>query len=295
MTSEQDVQWGLTVNSVGFQHIAQGEDYPPQGHPTRYLFKTDKGRILDEYQLLYITRGKGRFCSAQTQKCAVSEGNMFLLFPGEWHSYKPDSGIGWDEYWIGFNGKNMDLKVQSAFFDKEQPILDVGIQNNLVSMYLQAIEVAQKQSSGFQQMLAGIVDYLLGYAYTTHRTSSFEEMKVIKQINRSKLMMLENISENLSPQLIAQNLNVSYSWFRKMFKQYTGFSPMQYIIEMRIQKSKELLTNTELSNIEISYKLGFDNPNYFCTTFKKKTNLTPMKYRLMTQGKYKEQNADQNI
>ena len=47
-----DQTWGLYINSVGRQDIAENEEYPPQGHPTRYLFDTRKGRILNDYQLL---------------------------------------------------------------------------------------------------------------------------------------------------------------------------------------------------------------------------------------------------
>lgn len=61
--SPNDQTWGIAINSVGRQKISENEDYPPQGHPTRYLFDTIKGRILQEYQLLYITMGKGVFSS----------------------------------------------------------------------------------------------------------------------------------------------------------------------------------------------------------------------------------------
>ena len=57
--SQTDLKWGMTINSVGFQNIAANMPYPPGNHPSRYLFSTDNGRILNEYQLLYITRGGG--------------------------------------------------------------------------------------------------------------------------------------------------------------------------------------------------------------------------------------------
>lgn len=285
ITNERDIQWGLTVNSVGFQHIEPGDIYPPQNHPTRYLFQTDKGRVLEEYQLLYITQGKGLFMSSKCSNSSINEGNMFLLFPGEWHSYKPDIDTGWDEYWIGFNGENIDKKLQANFFNKQKPVFNVGLRNELVNMYIQAISIAREQEAGFQQQLAGIVDYLLGSAYTYDKSSSFEEMRVTKQMNKAKLIIQENLNTNISPEEISRKLNISYSWFRKIFKQYTGFSPLQYIMEMKIQRSKELLTNSDLSNIEIAYKLGFDNPNYFCTIFKRRTKVTPMKYRAITQGR----------
>ena len=84
-----DLEWGLAVNSVGQQEIAPGADYPPSNHPTRYLFSPSKGRVLSEYQLLYITDGKGTFsCESlgRGREHPLEAGNMFMLFPGEWHT-----------------------------------------------------------------------------------------------------------------------------------------------------------------------------------------------------------------
>ncbi|MBR3596430.1 MAG: AraC family ligand binding domain-containing protein, partial [Clostridia bacterium] len=100
--SSADQIWGLAINSVGRQNISENEEYPPQEHPTRYLFDIRKGRILNEYQLLYITKGKGQFSSGPSGLCHIKEGCMFLLFPGERHTYRPDESTGWNEYWIGF-------------------------------------------------------------------------------------------------------------------------------------------------------------------------------------------------
>ncbi len=285
ITNERDVQWGLTVNSVGYQHIEPDEPYPPRNHPTRYLFSTDKGRVLEEYQLLYITHGSGKFVSSSCKKTDVSEGKMFLLFPHEWHSYQPDKSVGWDEYWIGFKGVNVDNRIGNDFFNRQKPVFNVGIQEDIVQLYKQAIVVAKEQKFGFQQMLAGIVNHLLGYAYSYDKQSSFEEMKATTQINKAKIIILDNLHAHIAPEEIAAKLNMSYSWFRRIFKQYTGFSPSQYIIELRIQRSKELLTNTDMSSQEIAYEAGFENPDYFCTLFKKKTGMNPFKYREFTQGR----------
>ncbi|NDW18976.1 AraC family transcriptional regulator [Dysgonomonas sp. 216] len=285
IANEQDALWGLTVNTVGYQHISSGSSYPPQNHPTRYLFSTEKGRILEEYQLLYITQGKGSFVSESQKSITVKEGNMFLLFPGEWHNYKPDNQTGWAEYWIGFNGINIDNRILNGFFSRQKPVFNVGISEEIVQLYKQAIDTAQAQESGFQQMLAGIVNHLLGYAYVQDKRSVFNEMKVINQINKAKVIMLENFKNNISPEEVANRVNMSYSWFRRIFKQYTGFSPAQYIQELKIQKSKELLTNTMLTSQEIAFEIGFDNSDYFCTTFKRRTGTTPIKYREFTQGK----------
>jgi AraC-like DNA-binding protein len=284
LTTEQDLRWGITVNTVGFQHIEPFQAYPPSNHPTRYLFSADKGRTLDEYQLLYITRGKGEFRSKSCKKLKVEEGNMFLLFPGEWHSYYPDKSTGWDEYWIGFEGGIIDSLIENGFFNQQYPIFSVGINEQIGQIYEWAIVTAKEQQAGFQQMLAGYVNLLIGYAYSYDRQSKFEDMRIVKNINKAKIIIMENLHAKITPQIIAERLNMSYSWFRRIFKQYMSISPAQYIMEIRIQKSKELLTNTNMSGKEISFETGFDSPDYFCTVFRKKTGFSPLEYRAFTQG-----------
>ena len=63
-----------------------------------------------------------------------------------------------------------------------------------------------------------------------------------------------------------------------------SFAPNQYIMELKIKKSKELLTKSQQPVKEIAYAVGFDNLDYFCTFFKNKTNYSPREYRCFTQG-----------
>jgi AraC-like DNA-binding protein len=287
IVNDVDRLWGLTVNSVGFQSVGPGDSYPPGNHPTRYLFSPQKGRILDEYQLLYITRGRGRFSSqtiGRDRKLPLVEGNMFLLFPGEWHNYQPDPSTGWDEYWIGFQGDVIDARVRSGFFDPCRPILSVGISDGLVSLYRRAVNTAVGERAGYQQVLAGIVDLMLGTAYSRDRNYQIGGTEVEDRINRAKIIISEEFSR-IKPQQVADRLNMSYSSFRKIFREYTGFAPMQYIQELKIRNARELLTNTGIPIKEIAFRMGFENHEYFFTAFRKNTGVTPLHYRHMTQGR----------
>jgi AraC-like DNA-binding protein len=284
IVNENDLQWGITCNTVGFQHVASNEPYPPNNHPIRYLFSKEKGRILDEYQLLYITRGKGVFSSDKNKEQPLKEGNMFLLFPNEWHSYFPDNQTGWDEYWIGFKGINIDARVDSGFFNKQKAVFNVGVNDEIALLYEKAIQIAQEQTAGFQQMLAGIVNMLLGIAFSYNKNRSFENSQTSQLISKAKIIMQEKYLVHIQPETISQYLNISYSGFRKVFKEYTGFTPSQYMQELRVRKAKELLTNTEFSIKEIAYMAGFENVEHFFVAFRKKTEMTPGAYRKYTQG-----------
>lgn len=283
MISPEDLLWGLAVNSVGFQEVEAGQPYPPGDHPSRYLFSEEKGRILDEYQLLYITKGQGIFRSASlSHPVPVRSGSMFLLFPGEWHSYRPDQETGWKEYWMGFKGAQMDAWVRDGFFQEEEPVWNVGIRSEIVSLYTEAIDTAREQEALFQQRLGGIVAHLVSLARFYRRNEAFSE--VASQMNRAKILIADQF-RTISPESLAEQLNMGYSNFRRIFREYTGFSPAKYIQEVRLSKVKEAITNTKKPIKQIAYELGFENEDYFFTAFRRLTGMTPVEYREFTGNK----------
>ena len=279
----QDLKWGLAVNSVGCQRICPGEPYPPANHPSRYLFSEERGRILDEYQLLFIAQGSGLFQSATTGRwIPLQAGSMFLLHPGEWHSYRPLPETGWKEYWIGFEGPVIDSRVENGFFSKDKPVLQVGLHDDIIGQYEKAIQVATEQKSGFQPLLGSMVVHLLGLAYFYGRQENFSEVESL--VSRAKILIAEEY-RSIGPEEVAQRLNAGYSNFRRIFKEYTGFSPARYILDVKMSKVKETLTNSKLPVKQIAYEYGFENYDYFFTAFRRLTGRTPREYRAITQGK----------
>ena len=126
LANDRDRLWGLTVSTVGYEEIAPGDPYPTRGHADGYYFNVSRGRILREYQLLYNPEGEGVFQSAHCPPSPIKAGDMFLLFPGEWHTYHPLDSRGWKSYWIGFSGRNVDDRVRAGFLSPEKPVYHVG-------------------------------------------------------------------------------------------------------------------------------------------------------------------------
>jgi len=283
VTSEEDELWGLTVTTVGYQKIAENESYPPKDHPLGYYFNVDKGRILNEYQLLYITDGNGVFTFGNSkQSCFITEGKMFFLMPGVWHTYKPLENSGWNEYWIGFKGKIIQNIVDEGFFINRAPVFNIGLNERIIDLYLKAIEIANEERAGFQQALSGIVMHILGLMYYRDKTRDFEDVELINKINKAKVIMRESIYKNFTAEDISKQLNISYSGFRRAFKEFAGSSPSRYMLELKLNEAKLLLSTTNQPIKEISYGLNFENPDYFFFFFKKRTGLTPLEYRNFT-------------
>lgn len=282
VVNPRDVQWGLTVSTVGYEEIGVADSYPTRGHADGYYFDIEKGRILNEYQLLYITEGEGIFNSAHAKDIPLKAGDLFLLFPGEWHTYHPTGKNGWKSYWVGFKGKNVDDRVKAGFLSVDKPIYHVGFSADIIRLYEEAYKRAQEETPYSQQILAGIVNHLVGLMYALERSMELSKDHTrVDMINLARLRIRESLEADLTIQQIAEDLGVSYSNFRKLFKEFTGISPALYQQDLRLQRAKELLATTSLSIKEIAYRLRFESPDYFSSKFKIKTGKKPSEFRNM--------------
>ena len=204
-----------------------------------------------------------------------------ISFPGQWHTYCPQKETGWNEYYIGFEGKIIDNIVTNGFISPENQVLNVGVNEDLVNLFSTAIRVAKEDKGSTQQYLAGIVFNILGTILSLAQNINFESRESSQKIEQAKIIMAENVSKNIDIKGIAVNLGISYSLFRRVFKEYTGYAPAHYFQELKLRKAKELLAETNHSIKEISYELNFSSYEYFLSFFKKKVGMTPLEYRNM--------------
>lgn len=83
---------------------------------------------------------------------------------------------------------------------------------------------------------------------------------------------------------IGEESGLSYVQFARRFKTFTGMTPSDYVIALRLQKAKSLLADTELLVKEISVACGFENEYYFSNFFKKHTTLSPSAFRAASRS-----------
>lgn len=106
-----------------------------------------------------------------------------------------------------------------------------------------------------------------------------KEAKTESLIDRAKLYIEENYSKGISMELVAEVMNLSPFYFSKIFKKMEGITFIDFLTLLRINKSKELLLDQNLSLKEICFLVGYNDPNYFSRVFKKVTELSPSEYR----------------
>jgi two-component system, response regulator YesN len=156
-----------------------------------------------------------------------------------------------------FLSKVNDINVLSGVFD---------------SFYekLQKVEILTEANLYFEELFKQIFDqfYII------------KKMKYDELINFITAYVEENYSLNtLSVNVIADEVNMSAAFIGKLFKQLTSRSIPDLISETRLNKSKELLSSTNISINEIAGTVGFTNSSYFYMVFKKEYGVTPSQYR----------------
>jgi len=280
--SRQDRDWGLFVKDCGSVQLSATSEKRSNNHPAAYQFSWEKGRVLDEYQLIYIIGGKGVYESTSGRQIPLRSGQLILIFPGIWHRYRSHPRKDWKTYWVGFSGLLSNPIIDQLLFTEEKPLIDIGHHETLINSYRQILDISHREFPGYQQVLAGEIMKLCGWIHAIGKMTAFKDKVTTTAMQDARAMLLQ---PDQFPKLesIAGRLNMSYSKFRKLFRSYTGMSPGQFRMQHQIRRARELLTGQQLSIQEISYALGFESSQYFSRIFKQKTGSTPGSYRSLHQ------------
>lgn len=272
-------QWGFYVLSSGYSKIPPNHPYPPVVHPEHHNFNWEQGRVLNSFTFVYIPRGKGIFESDKTKPIPISEGTLFIVFPNVWHRYKPDRTTGWDEYWIEFAGDAAEAFVKNSTLQASAPILTVQNITKFVDLFLDIIDISQRQPHGFEYTLSAQTFSLLTSMIIERDTQNNEDRENTEAIRKARQILLADIETPVDLKQLSMRLGMSYSLFRKTFKTITGFSPHQYRLNFRLYRAAQLLKSSDLQVSQIAEKLGFNSIYYFSELFKKKNGISPLDYR----------------
>ncbi len=276
--SDEDKDWGLYLNAAGKSAVPSGIVYPSDEHPSGYFFTWANGRTLNEYQFNYITEGSG-VLENERGKFPVKPGTLMIIRKGEWHRYRPVKSQGWIEHYIGFDGIFANHFLNENQVLQGQSVIHCGVGEDFIDTYYKIFELVKMEDPGNQQIAAGLIIKLLGYVVAWHKQRNFSGTPIEKLIQKARFHMRENIESDVNLKQLATESNIAYSYFRKMFKKYTGISPHQYHLDLKTNRAKELILSSDKSIKEISYELGFESIHYFSRLFKKKIGQNPSELR----------------
>jgi len=287
---ESDKQWGMYLNVAGRAKIDPLSAYPSTDHPTGYHYKWEDGRVLEEFQINYVSQGYGTLENKQGIY-SVKPGTVMIIRPGVWHRYRPDPKTGWVENYLGFEGKIASHFLAQSVLSSDKPIINFGFREELIDTYFKIYHLVLEEAPGFQQIASGLVIKLLGYIVAYKKQQNFSGKHIERVIQKARFYMHQNMAHEIDLKNMAMEHQVGYSYFRKMFKKYTGVAPHHYHLELKVLRARELILTTDRSIKEIGYELGFSSIYYFSRFFKNKIGVSPMEFKKASSRKPLENNS----
>lgn len=170
-------------------------------------------------------------------------------------------------------------------FDTDKPLSDEPLlfedDNSFVQGIIQRIyHEASRKNYGYVDMINALFNQLFIYIDRKNRVTALPHSKDISYLFN---YICENFSQKIDIDELTQFTNYSSGHVRKLFREKYGLSPKNFLIDLRLRKSYELITNSTMSCTEISSYCGFADSAQFSKLFKKKYGLSPKKLQYDTQ------------
>lgn len=230
-----------------------------------------------DYHILYIVEGTG-YATIGGEKHKMGAGTMLFFHPWQLRVYGMHRNKDSRSYYLHFNGSACEELMRSLRLDSGN-IFNVGISLTLTRLLDDLINEFRLKNEHYEYMcqshLLSILTLIARKKSDTSRGSS--ETK--KRINEICKYIYDNCGRIESVSELAQITHLSESRFSHLFSKTVGVSPQSYLLRAKIDVSKEMLTNTDLSVGQISVSVGFRDQNYFSRAFKRFTGTSPTEYR----------------
>lgn len=241
--------------------------------------------IRENYVLHYITKGKG-YLEYRKQKIPLQKGDIFLLIPGEVTYYFADNQTPWSYYWLGISG----IKAQEYF--NLSSIHDTAYLRSPHTKALgKFIGTIVKDTEKLDESKASqlhVISQLFELMHQLNALSPNLDQETIspscKLYREAKhLIDIGYNSQDISIQKIADELGVHRSYLSSIFKDFHKISPKEYLLEVRMNRAKELLKTTDQPIKIIAYSVGYLDPLHFSKAFRQYYDCSPSQCRTLKQ------------
>ncbi|MBZ4666800.1 response regulator [Mahella sp.] len=156
--------------------------------------------------------------------------------------------------------------------------------NRTASYYMEGNMPATYSISGNDD-IEEIKTSILAWIKTVSQNIRARKDTVLNEIIRHvEDFIAQNYNKDITMDDVAREVNMSYHYFSKFFKEQTGRNFVEYLSSLRIQKAEELLADPSRSIKDVCYSVGYNDPNYFSKLFKKYTGKSPSEYRASLGG-----------
>ena len=170
-------------------------------------------------------------------------------------------------------------------FQDNKHIFQVGFSLEYERVFKRIIIELQRCQMNYEEMLTLLLHHLfIIFERELKREHILKNEYLDKEMDIATSYFNENYNHDINIDEYASSRGMSVSWFIRNFKKYTGQTPMQFIVSLRINNAQILLETTDYSINEISSIVGYENQLYFSRLFRKQKGYAPTEYRKRGHG-----------
>lgn len=241
-------------------------------------------------ELFYIVSGKGSFL-VENHSFPIKENDLVIINPNVSHTETGSADCPLEYIVLGING--LQFQDESETSHSDYTIHNFARNRQELLFYLKTLlrEVQEKQEN-FEDICQNLLEILIWSIVreTKSDLSVAPSKKITRECRFIEQYLDEHFAEDITLQTLSDLTYLNKYYLVHAFKSYKGTSPINYLIEKRIAKSKYLLETTNYPVSKIAALAGFSSQSYFSQIFKKETGITPNAYR-----KQKEMLDDKKI
>ena len=238
-------------------------------------------------ELFYVINGQGAFL-AEGSEFPVKQNDMVIINPHVQHTEKSLPGAPLNYIVLGIEGLSFSFgRLATARAGvSSQPTPDTVYKHNMsktnVYSYLNImLEEITEQQEDYEAVCQNLLEVLLICILRSGCLSVVPDNSRLlnRECTQIKNYLDANYSETITLDSLAALTHMNKYYLAHTFTKYVGLSPINYLLQKRIQEGKSLLESTSYSIAQISDLLGFSSQSYFSQAFRKATGMTPMQYR----------------
>lgn len=239
---------------------------------------TSRKKGLSENFLFYCVDGKGWY-KIGAKEYKVSANEFFILPQNVPHSYGSTESDPWTIYWIHYGGEQLPYFNSLHTIKTHFKPFYIKSSNDILSGFSKIYKALELGYSIDNLLFANMClqQFITLFIYNSRHFAVTQENT--NCVDVAIKHMQEHINETFSLNELSNLHKYSPSRFSSLFKQKTGYAPIDYFIQMKMQKAAQQLDFTDHSIKQISYDMGFDDPYYFSRRFSKVIGMSPTKYR----------------
>lgn len=221
------------------------------------------------YLIHYVVEGKGMF-QINGKTYFLKKGDGFIIPPFISAYYKADKDEPWTYYWIGFSGRQAGSMVNRIKFSQDEAVFNYKDSGDLIAVLQPMADIYEGRYNAFA---------MLGYLYVFLSYITENDMQKDAVLLKLRDYINLNFMRPINMEKLCSKANLSRSQVFRLFKRCTGQSPQQYLLNFRLDRAQEMLSNSNRAIAQVASSCGFNDAAYFTKMFKVRTGTTPGKFR----------------